>query len=231
MFISKIDKILDRPTLEKVSELLRNAQFIDGKISGGTVENKNNLELNPTTRHYVEVINVIERAIRENPQFNYTAFPRFMTRPIISRYEAGMCYKDHVDGAVMNFPAPADLRPLGLNFVRADLSMTLFLSAPESYDGGELTFEGPFERLALKREAGSAILYPTGTVHSVAPVRKGARVAAVLWIQTMFPVEAHRKAVYGAQKLLKMLEGNKRAEEFALAEENYLNLWRLLASV
>lgn len=231
MFISMIDNILDKAKLEKVAELVQSAEFIDGKISGGTVDNKNNLEMNPVTGRYVDVINLIERAIRENAEFNYTAFPRFITRPIISCYKAGMYYKDHVDGAVMNFPAAADFRPLGMNFVRADLSMTLFLNSPNSYEGGELCFEGPLGRIAAKREAGSAILYPTGTMHSVATVKKGARVAAVLWIQTMFPAEAQRRVVYNAQKLAKMLERNKNSTEFALAEENYLNLWRLFAAV
>src|SRR5262245_25519360 len=141
MFISKIDNILSHGTLAKIREVIHTAKFVDGRISGGGERNKKNLELAPETERYIEMLNIVEVAVKENAEFNLTAFPRYMTRPIFSRYDVGMFYKTHIDNPVMGFmPKTSDLRPVGNNYVRSDLSMTLFLSDPDSYDGGELTF-------------------------------------------------------------------------------------------
>lgn len=237
MFISKIDNILGKDALASISKIIETSKFVDGRISGGNARDKNNLELAPETEKYVEVINIIERAVRENVEFNLTSFPRYMTRPIISRYEVGMFYKEHVDLPVMGFMSADQtmgrwLSPVGLNYVRSDLSMTLFLSDPESYGGGELTFEGAAGATRVKLDAGSAILYPTGSRHSVAPVTRGVRYAGILWIQTLFPTEAHRQAVYDARRLLEMI--SKIAPQSGahdLAQESFYNLCRILAEV
>jgi PKHD-type hydroxylase len=233
MFISKIDNILTPEKLVRVQKIVETAKFIDGRISGGTERNKKNLEIAPETEKYVEMVNIVESAVRENTEFNLTAFPRYMTRPIFSRYDVGMYYKSHVDNPVMGFMSMNyDLRPVGDNYVRSDLSMTLFLNDPDSYDGGELTFEGSVETVKVKLKSGSAILYPTGSRHSVAPITRGARYAAIFWIQTMFPVEAHRQAVYDAWRLVNMV--GKLAPDsdlFVFAQENFFNLGRILAQV
>jgi PKHD-type hydroxylase len=231
MFISEIKNILDEETKSKVFNIIREAKFVDGRISGGTERNKYNQEMSPESETYLDVLKVIELAVRENYEFNLTAFPRYMTRPIISRYETGMFYKGHVDKPVMNFmDAKFGLMPLGSNYVRSDLSMTLFLSDPASYDGGELSFEAPFGSIKVKLDAGSAVVYPTGSRHQVLPVTRGIRYAAIFWIQTLFPVEAHRQAVSNAYQLTRLItDPNSKAYE--LAEENFFNLARMLAEV
>jgi len=233
MFISEIKNILDTKTISKVFNIIQEAKFVDGRISGGTQRNKYNQELLPESEKYLEVLEVIELAVRENYEFNLTAFPRYMTRPIISRYDVGMYYKGHVDHPVMNFMNPKSaLMPLGHNYVRTDLSMTLFLSDPASYDGGELYFEAPLNTMKVKLDAGSAVVYPTGNRHQVLPVKRGVRYAAIFWIQTLFPIEAHRQAVSNAHqltRLLKALDVDPKVNE--LAEENFFNLARMLADV
>jgi PKHD-type hydroxylase len=233
MFISKIDNVLTPEKLVRVQKIVEAAKFIDGRISGGTERNKKNLEIAPETEKYVEMVNIVESAVRENTEFNLTAFPRYMTRPIFSRYDVGMYYKSHVDNPVMGFMSMNyDLRPVGDNYVRSDLSMTLFLNDPDSYDGGELTFEGSVETVKVKLKSGSAILYPTGSRHSVAPITRGARYAAIFWIQTMFPVEAHRQAVYDAWRLMNMVgKLAPDSDSFVFAQENFFNLGRILAQV
>jgi PKHD-type hydroxylase len=233
MFISKIDNILTPEKLARVQKIVETAKFIDGRISGGTERNKKNLEIAPETERYVEMVNIVESAVRENTEFNLTAFPRYMTRPIFSRYDVGMYYKPHVDNPVMGFMSMNyDLRPVGDNYVRSDLSMTLFLNDPDSYDGGELTFEGSIETVKVKLKSGSAIIYPTGSRHSVAPITRGARYAAIFWIQTMFPIEAHRQAVYDAWRLVNMVgKLAPDSELFGFAQENFFNLGRILARV
>lgn len=237
MFISKINKILDKEKLAKVKRVIEKSNFVDGLISGGSVGEKRNLELSPESEDYVEVLNIVERAVRGNMEFTMTAFPRYMTRPIISRYEVGMFYKEHIDFPVMGFVSPhqivgRSLSPLGHNYVRSDLSMTLFLSDPGSYDGGELTFVGPTDPVKIKLEAGSAILYPTGSRHSVSVVTRGVRYAAIFWVQSMFPVEAHREALYNGYRLVMILkETAPDSEAFALAQDNFYDLGRILAQV
>jgi PKHD-type hydroxylase len=233
MFISEIKNILDAETLRRVFNFIREARFVDGRISGGTERNKYNQELVPESETYLDVLRVVEQAVRENYEFNLTAFPRYMTRPIISRYEVGMFYKGHVDKPVMGFmDNKFGLMPLGSNYVRSDLSMTLFLSDPASYDGGELSFEAPFSSIKIKLDAGSAVVYPTGRKHQVLPVTRGVRYAAIFWIQTLFPVEAHRQAVSDAHQLTRLVQNlapDSKVHE--LAEENFFNLARLLAEV
>jgi PKHD-type hydroxylase len=233
MFISKINDILSGEQLAHVRRIIQASEFTDGRISGGTASNKKNLELTPDTDRYVEVLKVIEQAVRENVEFNVTAFPRAMTRPIISRYEVGMFYKEHVDLPVMGFMSSGrGLSAVGSNYVRSDLSMTLFLSDPDSYEGGELSFDSPFGPLKIKLPAGSAVVYPTGARHSVLPVARGVRYGAIFWIQSMFPTEAHRQAAHDAQKLMNMLEQVfPGSDECMLAQNNFYNLCRILAQV
>jgi PKHD-type hydroxylase len=234
MFISKINNILDAEKLATIHKIIQASEFTDGRISGGTASNKKNLELSPETGKYVEVLKIVEQAVRENIEFNVTAFPRSMTRPIISRYDVGMFYKEHVDLPVMGFLSSARgmTAAVGANYVRSDLSMTLFLSPPESYDGGELSFDSPFGPMKIKLNAGSAVVYPTGARHQVLPVTRGVRHAAIFWIQSMFPTEAHRHAVHNAQRLMKMIgEVFPGSDEYTLAQDNFYNLSRILAEV
>ena len=236
MFISTIKNVLTGERLAKAQSLIQQAQFVDGRISGGTARDKKNLELAPETDRYVDVLNIVEAAVREHMEFNMTAFPRYMTRPIISRYEPGMYYKQHVDLPVMGFmsggkPANRGLAPVGTGYVRSDLSMTLFLQQPDCYEGGELWFEATPAPVQIKLDAGSAVLYPTGTRHQVLPVTKGVRLAAVFWIQTMFPVEAQRRAVSEAHRLVAMLAKSPESPESLLAQDSFYNLCRMFAAV
>jgi PKHD-type hydroxylase len=237
MFVSILQNILDHERLENIHNLLESAPFVDGRISGGSRQAKKNLELNPEADSYLEVLQIVEKAVRENHLFNFTAFPRYMTRPIFSRYEAGMSYKEHVDFPVQGFISTAGkfahrgLSPLGANYVRSDLSMTLFLSSPESYDGGELCFDAATGPFRAKLTAGSAVLYPTGVRHSVSEITRGVRLAAIFWIQTMFPVENHRRLICDSHRLMTILADRPDSPEHTLAVECFYNLFRTLAAV
>jgi PKHD-type hydroxylase len=233
MFLSLIKGVLGPPQLQKIRTIVGQSRFVSGHVSGGSHSDKQNLELAADTEQYADAVAVVESAVRDNKEFNYTAFPRFMTRPIISRYVTGMYYKEHVDFPLMGFMTPLTRRlsPLGANYVRSDLSMTLFLTPPDSYGGGELCFDSPTGPVRIKLEAGSAVLYPTGARHSVATVTQGERLAAVFWIQTLFPVESHRRAVHDAYRLMSMLNGDGDQPTHVLAQDNFNNLFRLLAEV
>lgn len=239
MFISVLRDLVPAERLAEVQDHVRRAAFVSGEISGGTAETKRNLEIPPDDDRYLPVLKLVEGAVRESLEFKFTAFPRYMTRPIISRYDAGMFYGEHTDFPVMNFITTAnisaahrDLAPVGHNYLRSDLSMTLFLSDPETYDGGELAFPGAWEQLAFKLPAGSAVVYPTGARHEVRRVTRGVRLAAIFWIQTMLPVEAHRRVVHQSFDLARRLESSlPGSEECRLAEEISHNTFRSLSAV
>ena len=238
MFISTLKGLISAKTLALIPDVLRSASFVDGHISGGDDTNKHNLELPPEDSAYLELLKLVEGDVRANLEFNFTAFPRYMTRPIFSRYDPGMYYHEHVDFPIMNFlnvhvrPGHRGVAPVGVNYVRSDLSLTVFLSAPESYDGGQLTFSGTLEKAQAKLDAGSGVLYPTGSEHRVEKVTRGSRLAAIFWIQTMFPVEAHRKAVHDAYTLWESLKRDgARMESISLAEQVFFNSFRMLAQI
>ena len=235
MFISVLPDIINEQEIATVDELLSRADFVSGHISGGTMDTKRNLELPAQDKAYIEALRIVESAVRESDVFNYTAYPRAMTRPIFSRYEKGMFYDEHVDFPLMNFAPKGQthraLAPIGANYVRSDLSMTLFLSDPETYDGGELSFSS-VEPLKFKLQKGSAVLYPTGVGHSVLPVTRGVRTAAIFWVQTLFPVEAQRKVVNDAYKLhLALKTSMPDTLEQKASELLFFNLFRMNAAV
>ena len=238
MHIHILKNLLNSEQLAKARGMLIQAKWGSGHLSGGNEENKRNTELAPECPVYIDLLRLVESSLRESLDFQVHAWPRYMTRPIISRYEEGMFYKEHTDFPVANFlhsaasPAHRGLAPVGTNYVRTDMSITLFLSDPDSYNGGELTFSNAGEVQRYKLPAGSAILYPTGVPHSVSMVTRGIRTAAIFWVQSMFPNESQRLAVTQAYHLHNSVEqalpGSPQAQQ---AEVNFHNVFRLFAEV
>lgn len=239
MFISVIEDLLNPGELAQLRAMIKPDDFVDGHISGGN-ENKNNQELTPAAANYLEILKMVELAVRRSTDFNFTAFPRYMTRPIISRYQTGMFYDEHVDFPLANFlgtqhlgdslPTHRALAPVGSTYVRADLSLTLFLSDPSSYDGGELCFRSGVGDHKYKSPAGSAVLYPTGEIHSVSRVTRGERMAAIFWVQSLVPIEARRRALHEAFALRQALAADIPDSKFLIqADTNFNNLFRIFA--
>jgi PKHD-type hydroxylase len=240
MFISKVDGLIPKDTVAEIVRLLEGASWANGHISGGNTGNKHNLELAAEEKNYLEALKLTESAVRDNAEFCFTAFPRYMTRPIFSRYDVGMYYKAHTDYPIVNFMASQagrpqghrGLAPVGSNYIRTDLSMTIFLSDPSTYDGGELAFPSSMEQLRVKLEPGSAVLYPTGVPHEVREVTRGSRLVSVFWCQTLFPVEAQRKTVCDAKRLVSLLYADDpESPEFDMAEQVYHSVCRMFAEV
>lgn len=246
MYISTIKGILCADEVARIRSLVGPEDFVGGHISGGSESNKNNLELSTRAANYLEVLRLVESSVRRSQEFSYTAFPRSMTRPIVSNYLPGMFYNEHTDSAVANFLACAcpssrwadciackatqhrTLAPVGTGYVRADLSMTLFLSDPATYDGGELCFNGGEQK--YKPPAGAAVLYPTGAPHSVNRVTRGERLAAVFWVQSMVPSNSRRYLLRNTYNLWQSLGLQAQDSEHARqAETNFNDLFRTFA--
>jgi PKHD-type hydroxylase len=121
-----------------------------------------------------------------------------MAPPLLARYEPGMKYGPHADAAFLPFPDRA---------LRSDVSCTVFLSDPRTYEGGELLIHLGVRALPLKGASGSAILYPSTTLHEVAPVRSGQRLVSLTFIESEIPDEQERAILFELGEI-SALEGN-----------------------
>jgi PKHD-type hydroxylase len=128
-------------------------------------------------------------ALERNPLFIAAALPARVFPPLFNRYEAGQNFGDHIDNAIRQVTGTA-------HRIRTDISATLFLSAPEDYDGGELIVEDTYGAHAAKLAVGDMILYPATSLHRVTPVTRGARIAAFFWVQSMVKDDGQRRILF-----------------------------------
>ncbi|MCK5726571.1 MAG: Fe2+-dependent dioxygenase [Thiotrichaceae bacterium] len=184
-----IKDVLNSQQLVIINKLLKDAQFVDGKLSAGqqAKEVKNNLELDRNSPLHNQLNNVVMNSLMQNKQFNDIALPLRVATPFYVRYTKGMNYGLHVDNPVMG--------PLGQQY-RSDISTTIFLNDQEAYEGGELHIETPFGEQLVKLDAGDAVVYPSSSLHQVREVTSGQRVAAVIWTQSVVKSAEQRALLY-----------------------------------
>lgn len=179
-------------TADEVVALRRIAtrgEFVDGGQSSpglGAAGIKRNEQLSSRSPLYREMAELVLRAFDRSETLRTAALPKIIQPPILSRYGVGMGYGTHIDNPVRRIPVP----------MRLDLSITLFLSEPDSYDGGELVIETPYGEKQIKLPAGDAVLYPTTMLHRVADIGRGERLAVVTWIQSMVQDQTKRSLLY-----------------------------------
>lgn len=189
--ILRIPQLLTAEETAHCRERLDKAAWIDGRVTAGfqSAKVKENLQLAEDSSEARELGALVLRAIERNPHFMSAALPRFIFPPLFNKYEPGMSFGAHVDNALRQIPGTP-------RRIRTDLSATLFLSAPEDYDGGELIVEGQSSASTVKLSAGDVVLYAATSLHRVAPVTRGARLAAFFWIQSMVKEEAERSLLF-----------------------------------
>jgi PKHD-type hydroxylase len=216
----QIIPVLEPAQAAHILRALGSHPFIDGKAtaSGIARDIKNNLQAERTGDSLAELDQLVSSALCANSVFQSFAFPRRVRPPIFSRYEPGMNYGAHVDGCIMNDNG---------SLLRADLAVTVFLSPPESYDGGELVIELPYGETEIKLAPGEAVLYPADTVHRVAPVTRGVRMAAVTWVQTAVQDSRMRALLFDLARALQQAEANEDPK--LLLSKSYHNLLRMTA--
>ena len=181
---SRIPQVLTQEEVTNLRHKIANGMFVDGNaaIPGAAGSVKNNLQLEEHSPVYKEIVPFLMQKVAQSPTLNGVVFPKSMLPPLVSKYEPGMTYGTHVDAP---FFRNGDLR--------ADVSITLFLSNPDEYDGGELTIEQGGADVKIKLPAGDAFVYPTTYQHHVAPVTRGTRIAMVSWFQSFIRDERHRE--------------------------------------
>lgn len=172
-----LQAVLSPDDLERVRAELGQVKFVSGKRTAGATARdvKDNLQADGSDPRVRALDTFVADALRRHPLFEVAARPAFISPLMFSRYEEGMTYGSHTDDAMMG-PAGARLR--------TDLAFTLFLEDPSAYQGGALVIESALGEQEIKLKAGDAFLYPAGTIHRVAPVTKGVRVAAVGWVES-----------------------------------------------
>lgn len=214
-----IGSILSDSQLNEVKGLLANQPFDDGSRTAGWAAQgvKRNLQLAPSARNAAKLQSLLNKALAGNAVFTAAAAPRSIRPLLISRYEAGMGYGDHVDNAMMDG-------------TRTDLSFTLFLNEPSSYEGGELVVEEPSGTRAIKLAAGSAVLYPSGYLHRVDTVTSGERIVAVGWLQSLVRRADQRQILFELETLRQHLfQRDGKNEAFDTLSRSTSNLWRMWA--
>ncbi len=203
-----LPSVLDADEVAACRQALSDAPWADGRITAGSQSAlaKANLQLPedaPAARQLGELI--LDR-LGGNPEFLAAALPARVFPPLFNRYDAGMGFGGHIDNAIRIGGEPA-------RRYRTDLSCTLFLSAPDEYDGGELVIEGPCPPMAMKLGAGDLLLYEASTVHRVLPVTRGSRLAAFFWVQSMVRDP-------GQRELLHDLDGSVRQARSELGDDH-----------
>ncbi|WP_333839428.1 Fe2+-dependent dioxygenase [Novosphingobium sp.] len=195
-----IPGVLGPADLERARALLREADWQDGDATAGPlarrVKANHQLPLDSTIGAAVGQ-RILER-LGETPLFIAAALPRRVLPPRFNRYEGGGTYGRHIDNALFRVPGTDD-------YVRSDISCTLFLSDPDEYDGGELVVEDSFGAHRVKLPAGDMVLYPGTSHHFVTPVTRGARLAAFFWTQSLVPAEADRRSLFEMDQAIQAL--------------------------
>lgn len=190
-----IPDVLTADEVTAFREALRSANWIDGRATAGYISAaaKHNRQLDERDPLAVTLGHRVLEALERHALFAAAALPRKIVPPLFNCYAGGETYGDHIDGAI---------RPLPGSFarLRTDLSATLFLSAPEEYDGGELVIQTrPACTERIKLPAGHLLLYPATFVHRVEPVRRGERLASFFWIESMIRSNEERTLLWDLQ--------------------------------
>ncbi|MDR3099035.1 MAG: Fe2+-dependent dioxygenase [Paraburkholderia sp.] len=196
--------------------------WVDGRATAGwsgapVKHNRQIAEHTPLAR---ELGDVVLAALERNPLFISAALPNQVYPPLFNRYESGMTFGSHVDGAVRVLPNGQKLR--------TDVSATLFLCAPDEYDGGELVVEDTYGVQEVKLPAGDMIVYPATSLHQVRPVTRGARIASFFWVQSLVRDDTKRALLFDMDTAIQRLNAsNADADARRSLVGCYHNLLRL----
>lgn len=223
MMIVCIPDLLTRAAVRELREAVAETGFVDGAASAGYRARrvKHNLQMEKETAAAGAAKQRVLRALWENAMVRDATLPRDIQTPLINRYEPGMEYGWHVDNALMG----------GAHGRRTDASVTVFISDPREYDGGELLIQNAGgDEQAIKLPAGAAVVYPSGALHRVAPVTRGERLVAVTWIESHVRDAAQRELLRELNAVCKAMHRlDADAHETDLAHKAYANLTRMWA--
>ncbi|CAG4908861.1 Fe2+-dependent dioxygenase [Paraburkholderia gardini] len=217
--LSPADAATMRARLEAATD-----SWVDGRATAGYqgAPVKRNQQIAEGSPIAAEMGEIIVASLERHPVFISAGLPNKLYPPLFNRYEGGMHFGSHVDGAIRLVPGHGAR-------VRTDLSITLFLTPPDEYDGGELLIEDTFGVQEVKLPAGHAILYPGTSLHQVRPVTRGARVSSFFWAQSLVRDDTKRALLYDMDNAIQRLNatnGDESAKRTLVGVyHNLLRLW------
>jgi PKHD-type hydroxylase len=214
----RIVDVLTPADVAQCREIAAAATFVDGKVSNPHNKAKQNEQLHEQTA-YQRSAKIIVHAMSRCPEFLDFVFPAQIAPPLLTRYRPGMRYGAHADAAYLPLPGGT---------LRSDISCTIFLNEPESYEGGALHIRLGDADLRFKLQPGQAILYPSDTLHEVEPVTEGERLVAITFIQSRVPDPFKRSMLFELNEIAALEGNNMSAENFSrlqLVQANLLRTW------
>ncbi|HUN48240.1 MAG TPA: Fe2+-dependent dioxygenase [Stellaceae bacterium] len=196
----RVPGLLTAADVDRCRQLLEAAEWTDGRVTAGYQARrvKDNIQAQENHPAAREAADLIVARLERNPLFLSAALPLKVFPPMFNCYEGGQTFGTHVDTAIRQVAGTP-------HRVRTDLSATLFLSAPEDYEGGELTIEDTYGAHPVKLAAGDMVLYPGTSLHQVRPVTSGRRLASFFWIQSMVRHDHQRATLFDLDQAIQQL--------------------------
>jgi len=220
-----VPQVLNSEELSQLQTLMAEAEWTDGKVTAGTqsAQVKRNMQLPEASASAETARQIVLKALGRNALFFSAALPKKIYPPLFNQYREGMDFGAHIDNAVRTHATS------GLH-VRTDISCTLFLADPDSYEGGELVVEDTYGHQMVKLPAGDMVLYPGTSLHHVRPVTSGARLASFFWLQSMIGDDAQRTLLFDMDAAIATLR-QQMGDTAAVIRltGNYHNLIRMWA--
>ncbi len=206
-----IPSVLDAHEVTEARSILDAATWVDGKVTAGvqSASVKHNQQVAETDPAARQVGDWIIKRLEQHPLFISAALPLKVFPPLFNRYGEGHTFGTHVDNAIRQITGTPYR-------IRTDLSATLFLSEPDTYDGGELCIEDTYGTQRVKLPAGDMVLYPATSLHYVTPVTKGVRVASFFWMQSMIRDDAQRTILFDLDATIQLMNQDQPHSEHAI---------------
>ena len=196
----QIPNVLSKAQVEECCNLLEQANWVDGKSTAGhqAIKAKHNLQLPQGSELSNELGNFILATLASSQTFMAATLPNKIYPPMFNCYQGGGTFGDHVDNAIRKIPnSPVK--------IRTDISMTLFLSEPQSYEGGELIIQDTYGEQSVKLAAGDMVIYPSTSLHQVSPVTSGRRLASFFWLQSLIRSDEQRRILFDLDNSIQAL--------------------------
>lgn len=198
--IISLPKLLSTTQVAEAKTMLEAADWVDGKTTAGHLAkaSKHNLQLPTNSQTAIDLGSFILARLHDHPLFNSAALANKVLPPMFNCYQADGTFGNHIDNAIRTVPN-SHIK------IRTDISVTVFLSDPNSYEGGELIIEDTYGEKSIKLAQGDAVLYPSTSTHRVSPVTKGRRLASFFWIQSLIRSDEQRRILFELDQSIQRL--------------------------
>jgi PKHD-type hydroxylase len=217
--ILELKDFLNPAEVARLNLLARELHFVNGRISNPNNLTKDNLQVDPADPRAAESTRIVADAFARSQAFQDFAFPRRIAPPLLCRYEPGMKYGAHADAAHLMVEG---------RVLQSDISATVFIADPSTYQGGELVMHVGTRPVVAKGAPGEAIVYPSTMLHEVRPVRAGMRIVSITFIESTIPNEYQRTQLYELNEVAALEGLNMQWQNRVRLEtvrQNLLRMW------